>query len=158
MWQKVAPLAGKSGETIMLAPYPVSQPEKIDADAETFVTTLKESIDAVRNLRGEMNISPALRVPLYFAPSGLIDAVAQQLRYLNVLCKISEAHVVADLPQANAPVAVTSSGKWMLDIKIDADARAFSIDINLDVQHPLAAGRYGDWRIGLRQVCDHVCL
>ena len=122
LWQKVAPLAGKSGETIMLAPYPVSQPEKIDADAETFVTTLKESIDAVRNLRGEMNISPALRVPLYFAPSGLIDAVAQQLRYLNVLCKISEAHVVADLPQANAPVAVTSSGKWMLDIKIDVDA------------------------------------
>ncbi len=122
LWQKVAPLAGKTGETIMLAPYPVSQPEKIDAAAEAFVTTLKESINAVRNLRGEMNISPALRVPLYIAPSELAGNVEPQLLYLKALCKISDAHVVASLPEANAPTAVTPSGNWMLDIPIDVDA------------------------------------
>ena len=90
--------------------------------AESSVTTWKESIDAVRNLRGEMSVSPALRVPLYFAPSGLVDGVEAQLPYLNSLSKISETHLVADLPQANAPIAVTSSGKWMLDVKIDVDA------------------------------------
>ncbi len=128
LWQKVAPLAGKSGETIMLAPYPVSQPEKIDVAAEAFVTTLKESIDAVRNLRGEMNVSPALRVPLYFGPSGIVATVKRQLPYLQFLCKISEIHEVDTLPDVYAPVALTSSGKWMLDIKIDVEAERARIN------------------------------
>ena len=122
LWQKVAPLAGKTGETIMLAPYPVSQPERIDAAAEAFVNTLKESIDAVRNLRGEMNISPALRVPLFI--SGDPAVIAPQLPYLNTLAKISDAQMVAQLPDANAPVALTSTGKWMLDIQIDVAAES----------------------------------
>ena len=117
LWQKVAPLAGKSGATIMQAPYPISQPDKIDAKAESFVATLKESINAVRNLRGEMNVSPALRVPLFI--SGDASAIAPQLPYLTALAKISDAQMVAHLPDANAPVALTSAGKWMLDIKID---------------------------------------
>ncbi len=117
LWQKVAPLAGKTGETIMLASYPISQPEKIDLSAEAFVATLKESIDAVRNLRGEMNISPALRVPLFV--TGDAAEIAPQLPYLTALAKISSAQVVGALPDAHAPVAVTASAKWMLDIKID---------------------------------------
>jgi valyl-tRNA synthetase len=120
LWQKVAPLAGKSGATIMLAPYPVSQPEKIDINAEAFVTRLKESIDAVRNLRGEMNVSPKDRVPLFM--TGDEAMITPQLPYLMALGKISETHLVAALPDANAPVAVVSSGNWMLDIKIDVDA------------------------------------
>ena len=122
LWQKVAPLAGKSGETIMLAPYPISQPGKIDVAAEAFVTTLKESIDAVRNLRGEMNVSPALRVPLFI--TGDAALVTPQLPYLTALAKISEAQLVAKLPETNAPVALSSTGKWMLDIKIDVAAES----------------------------------
>lgn len=120
LWQKVAPLAGKEGETIMLAPYPVSQPEKIDAVAEAFVTSLKESINAVRNLRGEMNISPAERVPLFV--SGNATQIAPQLAYLQALGKIAEARIVDALPDANAPVAVSALGKWMLEVKIDVEA------------------------------------
>ena len=122
LWQKVAPLAGKAGETIMLAPYPISQPEKIDVAAEAFVASLKESIDAVRNLRGEMNVSPALRVPLFI--SGDAAIISRQLPYLIALAKISDAQIVAVLPDANAPVALTSSAKWMLDIKIDVAAES----------------------------------
>ncbi len=120
LWQKVAPLAGKSGESIMLAPYPLSQPEKIDAKAEAFVTVLKESINAVRNLRGEMGVSPAERVPLFV--SGDAAQIAPQLPYLQAMGRIAEARIVEQLPDANAPVAVTPIGKWMLDIKIDVEA------------------------------------
>jgi len=120
LWQKVAPLAGKSGDTIMLAPYPVSQPEKIDPDAEAFVSVLKESINAVRNLRGEMGVSPAERVPLFVQGDGA--AITPQLPYLNALCRIADAQLVDQLPQTNAPIAVTPTGKWMLDIKIDIEA------------------------------------
>ncbi len=120
LWQKVAPLAGKTGDTIMLAPYPVSQPEKIDVLAEGFVTRLKESVNAVRNLRGEMNVSPKDRVPLFM--TGNEALIAPQLPYLMALGKLSETHMVAVLPDANAPVAVVSSGNWMLDIAIDVVA------------------------------------
>ncbi|MBL8511823.1 MAG: valine--tRNA ligase, partial [Betaproteobacteria bacterium] len=120
LWQKVAPLAGRGGETIMLAAYPQSQPEKIDPAAEAFVASLKESINAVRNLRGEMNVSPALRVPLFM--TGDSDRIQPQLPYLQALAKIAEAHPVAELPDAIAPVATTTLGNWMLDIKIDIAA------------------------------------
>jgi agmatine/peptidylarginine deiminase len=48
----------------MLEAYPKAQSEKIDEAAEAWVDLLKESVDACRSLRGEMNISPAQRVPL----------------------------------------------------------------------------------------------
>jgi valyl-tRNA synthetase len=121
LWQKVAPLAGrKTDDTIMLAPYPVSQESKIDANAEAFIASVKQSIDAVRNLRGEMGVSPAERVPLFI--QGDATVISPQIPYIKALAKISEAHLVAALPDANAPVAVTALGKWMLDIKIDIEA------------------------------------
>src|SRR5882672_7503650 len=65
LWQKVAPLAGKKGDTIMLAPYPQSQPEKIDEAAERDMAVLKAWTLATRNLRAEAKLAPGERPPLY---------------------------------------------------------------------------------------------
>ena len=59
LWQKVAPLAGKTGETVMLQRYPKSQPEKLDPQAEADVAVLKEWTVAARNLRTEGRSRPA---------------------------------------------------------------------------------------------------
>ncbi|HET6720488.1 MAG TPA: valine--tRNA ligase, partial [Rhodocyclaceae bacterium] len=65
LWQTVAPLADrKATASLMLAAYPLAQPERIDAAAEAKVTLLKQLAGACRNLRGEMNLSPAQKVPL----------------------------------------------------------------------------------------------
>ena len=57
LWQSVAPLAGKSGDSIMLQKYPQAEPSKIDVAAERDIDLLKQLVSACRTLRGEMNIA-----------------------------------------------------------------------------------------------------
>ncbi len=120
LWQKVAPLAGKTGETVMRAPYPITQAEKIDETAEREMAQLKSLVDACRNLRGEMNISPQLRVPLYVA--GDAPAVARLAPYAQALARLATVDAVAELPQADAPVAVAGAWRVMLHVEVDLAA------------------------------------
>ena len=61
LWQSVAPLAGKKGDTIMLAPYPKSQLERINEIAEREVATAKQLVNAGRNLRSELKLQQQYR-------------------------------------------------------------------------------------------------
>jgi valyl-tRNA synthetase len=126
LWQTVAPLADrKAVDSIMLASYPVAQPERLDPASEAKVELLKQFAWACRNLRGEMNLSPAQKVPL------LIEGKAADLGpfapYLAALAKLSEVSIVDALPtDAAAPVAVVGEGgnisRLMLKIEIDVAA------------------------------------
>ena len=64
IWQRIAPLAGKQGDSIMLQPYPQPDASKQDAGVATDIEWLKGVILAIRNTRGEMNISPAKQIPV----------------------------------------------------------------------------------------------
>src|SRR6185369_1222698 len=64
LWQTVAPLAGKSGESISTQPFPKANFNRVDATANERMKTLKDLVDGCRALRGEMKLSPAVRVPL----------------------------------------------------------------------------------------------
>jgi valyl-tRNA synthetase len=121
LWQRVAPLAGKTGESIMVASYPVAQVDKIDPDAEADVERLKEFTDAYRNLRGEMNISPALRVPAISAGPGFSLSFKP---YLQPLAKLSDVVVVSDdeFARIDAPVKIVRDTKVMLKVEIDVGA------------------------------------
>ena len=67
IWQRVKPLAGVRGDTLMLQAYPRADESKIDKDAERETEWLKAVITAVRNIRGEMNIPAGKKLPLYLA-------------------------------------------------------------------------------------------
>jgi valyl-tRNA synthetase len=119
LWQTVAPIAGrKTQDSIMLAAYPRAEEYKIDPASEAKVERLKALAYACRNLRGEMNVSPALRMPLLVAGGGA--DIAEFAPILQALAKLSEVQIVADMPaDAMAPVAVVGETRLMLKVEID---------------------------------------
>jgi valyl-tRNA synthetase len=117
IWQTIAPMTEKYGASIMLEAYPKAQPDKLDDVSETWVAQLKQMVDACRSLRGEMNISPAARVPLIAA--GDAGKLALYAPYLKALAKLEDVAIVADLPEADAPVMLVGDFKLMLKVEID---------------------------------------
>jgi len=116
LWQQVAPLAGRTGETIMLAPYPKSQPEKIDEAAEREVTLAKEVVNAGRNLRAEMKLAPKQRTPLYIAGKPSEATVSAVL----ALIRPDPLHATDAFPDVDSPVAVVGPHRVMLHVEVDA--------------------------------------
>ncbi|MBK6958564.1 MAG: valine--tRNA ligase [Nitrosomonas sp.] len=121
LWQKVAPLAGKSGASIMCQPYPIANLAAINQQAIENINLLKEMINACRTLRSEMNLSPALKVPLLAA--GNHQTLTDYSPYLLSLVKLSGIEICQDgLPDADAPVSIVRDFKLMLKIEIDIEA------------------------------------
>jgi valyl-tRNA synthetase len=124
LWQKVAPLAGKKGETIMLQPYPKSQPEKIDQAAERDMAVLKEWTVAARNLRSESKIPPGEKLPLYATGAPPVADVDATLAAIQALARLSEVKQGKTLPDSSAPVAVVGDARIMLYKQVDPAAEA----------------------------------
>jgi valyl-tRNA synthetase len=97
----------------------------VDAQADAWVGKLKALVGSCRNLRGEMSLSPAERVPLYtFGDEAFVNAAAPLLK---ALAKVSEVRVFADeaaFAQATqmAPVAVQGDVRLALHVEIDVAA------------------------------------
>jgi valyl-tRNA synthetase len=120
LWQTVAPLAGKSGDTISLQPFPKANFDNVDAEADRDMAHLKALVGAARVLRSEMGLSPAQRVPLLVAgDSAHLDRFAP---YLATLAKVSDVKVVDELPDTDAPVEVVGDTRLMLHIEVDPAA------------------------------------
>jgi valyl-tRNA synthetase len=126
LWERVAPVAGKKSagadQSIVNAPYPVAQPERIDAQADAWMAKLKALVGTCRNLRGEMSLSPAQRVPLHTL--GDTAFVEQAAALLKALGKLSEVNVFSDESafaeaSRNAPVAVQGETRMALHVEID---------------------------------------
>ena len=127
LWQKVAPLAKRPGESIVLQPYPVPELSRIDEKSEAWIAQLKELVNACRTLRSEMNLSPAERVPLVV--EGDTEKLKAYAPYLKALAKLSDVSFaqgslenVALGQPPGAPIAVVSNAKLMLKIEIDVVA------------------------------------
>ena len=121
LWQTVAPLANaKHSDSIMLAAYPVADQDKIVPAAFDKMASLKDLADEVRKLRGEMGIAPNVKAPL-FVEGG--SELADLLKYLPALARLTEAKLVDKLPEADdAPVAVCNGARLMLKVEIDKAA------------------------------------
>ena len=118
LWQKVAPLAGKKGASIMRQSYPTSDEAKIDQNAMQSIALLKDIINACRTLRSEMNLSPAIKVPLL--ATGNPSVLTEFSPYLLALAKLSGIDFKQDqLPNVDAPVSIVGEFRLMLKVEID---------------------------------------
>ena len=64
IWGQVAPRAGIDGETIMLRPFPQADINASDSEAEQELEWVQQFILGIRQIRGEMDISPGKVVPV----------------------------------------------------------------------------------------------
>ena len=127
LWQTIGPKSGKDlsqqpSQSIALQAYPVSEPNKIDPKSEAWMNEVKAIVDACRNLRGEMQISPAQKLPLWI--SGDRSFLEKAVPYLSALAKLSEVKIVdneSDLERdaPESPIALVGQHKLLLKVEID---------------------------------------
>ena len=118
LWQQIAPLAGRAGDTVMLAPYPVAEDRHLDPAAERDVALAKEVVNVARNLRSEMKLSPQVKVPVYLTG----DPGPAVLRAIEALVRPASIEAVTDLPAADSPSGAVGPHRIMLKVEVDAAA------------------------------------
>ena len=102
IWQRVHPLAGVHGKSIMLQPYPRSGSLGADASAEDAASVaemewVQQVVLAVRSIRGEMNIKPSARVPLLLR-NAQTHEIERLTRHSDVLTALARAESIDPLP------------------------------------------------------------
>lgn len=131
LWEKVAPVASRresaGSSSLVLAPYPRPEVDLIDPQADAWMAKLKAVVGACRQLRSEMGLQPAQRVPLLtFAEPDFIRRAAP---LLQALAKLSEVKILIDEAEfvaatSAAPVAVQGELRLALYVEVNVAAES----------------------------------
>ncbi|MDF0730361.1 valine--tRNA ligase [Pseudomonas entomophila] len=108
IWQRIAPLAGIDGKTIMLQPWPVANESRIDVGAEGDIEWLQQLMVGLRNIRAEMNIGPGKPLPLFLKNANADDQrrLQENEALLKKLAKVESFTVLGE--QDEAPLSATA--------------------------------------------------
>jgi valyl-tRNA synthetase len=129
IWLRVAPLAGIAGESVMLQPYPRASEFPVDEEAEREIAWIQKVVLGVRQIRGEMNISPAKRIPLLLQDASPADEahLARHRTWLERLAGLESITLLApgeQAPQSAMALAGTLTMLVPMAGLIDPDAEA----------------------------------
>jgi len=133
IWQKAAPLLGIKGDTIMLQPYPAADTSGIDTAVDREIEWLKGVIIGIRNIRGEMNISPAKNINVLLTRGDDEDKefLTANTQYLVKLAKL-ESVAWLDDPDSAPPASMQVVGDMEVLVPlaglIDVDAELGRLD------------------------------
>ncbi|WP_010113082.1 valine--tRNA ligase [Acinetobacter sp. P8-3-8] len=108
IWQTLAPMIGRGGDSIMLAQYPVADTAKINDQAEADMQWLQGLIGAVRNIRGEMGLGNARLLPVLL--QNTTDAEKAQISRIEPLFKaLAKVESITFLANGEQPPLSSSS-------------------------------------------------
>ena len=139
IWQRVAPLAGKAGSSIMLQPYPAPDPANEDAGAVEHMTWLKDLILAIRSVRGSLDLAPSRQIPVVLAGAGgtgrdrLADTEAKA--YVRALARVATIDFLEPgSPVPKAATALLGDLEILVPLEgiIDKDAEIDRLERQLD--------------------------
>jgi len=133
IWQRVAPLAGKSGPTLMLQPWPEFDPARLDEDAEGDIEWIKAFMLGIRQIRGEMNISMAKRIDVVLGNASPLDLrrLADNEPLLKKLAKLETVRTLAKGEEAPlSAIALVGDLQVLVPMAglIDKDAELARLD------------------------------
>ena len=137
IWQRVAPLAGRSGPSIMREPYPAPRPEIEDAEAVEHLTWIKDLILAIRSIRGELDLAPDRRIPVVLAGAGGADRdrLAGGEAYVRALARVATIDFLEPgSPPPKAATALLGDLEILVPLEgiIDKDAEIGRLERQLD--------------------------
>ena len=119
IWQRVKPLANAQGEFLMLARFPEPDLSRVDTEAAAEVAWIQQVIAGLRNIRGELGISPGKPLALLVANASAEDAArldrqSALLRFVGRLEGITVVASAAELP----PVSTALIGTMTLGVPL----------------------------------------
>jgi valyl-tRNA synthetase len=127
IWQKVKPLAGAEGETIMLAPFPIADQSLIDERAVAEMGWVMQFILGVRRIRGEMNIPPGRPLPVLLQHCSPRDRewLETARPYLDFLARIESIDILPGEAQApESAIALVGEMKVLIPMSGLIDKQA----------------------------------
>lgn len=121
LWQHIAPLIDrKHTDSLMIATFPQADQHLIEASAFNKMAILRDLINTVRNLRGEMNLNPSIKAPLFIEST---QDLQEFITYIPAIARLSEIKQVTSLPtHEDAPIAICNGARLMLKVEIDKNA------------------------------------
>ena len=119
IWQKAAPLLGIKGDTIMLQPYPAEDGSAISSEVEAEVEWVKSVVLAIRNIRGELNVSPAKTIPVLLSKGSSKDQVFLEAnrQYLVKLARLDSISWLVD-PSSAPPASMQLAGEMEIRVPL----------------------------------------
>ncbi len=137
IWQTVAPLAGVSGPTIMLQPWPAADPDRHDAEAEAEVAWMQGVIVATRTIRGEAQLGPGKELDILIRNATEADRSRLE-RNAPLLQKLAKLASVTLIEAADETPAALSALYEHLEILVPMagiiDVEAETSRLNKDLQ------------------------
>ena len=133
IWQRIAPLAGVQGESVMLQPYPEFNQASIDTDAIEEMEWVMKFILGIRRIKGEMNIAPGKPVPVFLADTNDNDKryATDHRAYLDFLAKVESIEILSEGESGpESATALVGDMKVLIPLAglIDKDAELARLD------------------------------
>jgi valyl-tRNA synthetase len=107
-WLQVAPRAGVEGDTIMRQAFPEASPANRDDDAEAELEWVMRFILGIRQIRGEMDISPGKPLPVVLENASEGEATMAN-KHASLLRRVGRVESITRLKEGEkAPASATA--------------------------------------------------
>jgi valyl-tRNA synthetase len=152
IWQRVAPLAGQPGDTLMRQAYPAADPRQVDEAAEQEMEWVMNVLLGIRRIRGEMNIAPGKPLPVLLQNGSEQDRayLERNLEFIRKFGRVeSLAWLAVEETAPESAMALVGEMKVLIPMKglIDKDAELARLDKEiqrLTKELPRLEGKLGD--------------